>query len=101
LYIDSIYNTIFRYWNAHVDKANIASYDYSALLYLTTGGGVDFLGGDFAFIDPGVDRIVEPVAGRLLTFTSGLENLHQVRRVTHGARFVLAMWFTCSAERAG
>lgn len=22
------------YWNAHVDKANIASYDYSALLYL-------------------------------------------------------------------
>jgi hypothetical protein len=26
------------YWNAHVDKANIATYDYSALLYLNTAG---------------------------------------------------------------
>ena len=25
-----------RYWNAHVDKANRASYDYSALLYLNS-----------------------------------------------------------------
>eukprot|EP00750_Incisomonas_marina_P014994 INCI18048.1.p1 GENE.INCI18048.1~~INCI18048.1.p1 ORF type:complete len:436 (-),score=84.22 INCI18048.1:545-1741(-) len=24
-----------KYWNAHIDKANIASYDYSALLYLS------------------------------------------------------------------
>jgi hypothetical protein len=26
------------YWNAHVDKANIPTYDYSALLYLSTRG---------------------------------------------------------------
>ena len=36
--------------------------------------------------------------GRLVTFTSGLENLHRVREVTKGTRFVLAMWFTCSAK---
>ena len=26
------------YWNPHVDKANIATYDYSAILYLNTHG---------------------------------------------------------------
>ena len=84
------------YWNAHVDKANIASYDYSALLYLNTQGD-GFTNGDFAFIDDDDDKTVAPIAGRLLMFTSGLENLHQVREVTKGARYVLAMWFTCSS----
>eukprot|EP00966_Prymnesium_polylepis_P164178 3796200-Prymnesium_polylepis.1 len=38
-----------RYWNAHVDKANRASYDYSALLYLNShcaaadGAACDYL----------------------------------------------------------
>ena len=84
------------YWNAHVDKANIASYDYSALLYLNSQGD-GFMGGDFAFIDDDDDKTVAPIAGRLLMFTSGLENLHQVREVTKGTRYVLAMWFTCSS----
>ena len=88
------------YSNAHVDKANIASYDYSALLYLSTGGGADFEGGELAFLDGDAERLVTPRAGRLVAFSSGLENLHQVREVTRGERFVLAMWFTCSAEHA-
>lgn len=62
------------YWNPHVDKANIPTYDYSALLYLNTRGK-DFEGGDFAFLDDDADRVVEPRAGRLLYFTSGPENL--------------------------
>jgi hypothetical protein len=45
------------YWNPHVDKANIASYDYSALLYLNTHG-TDFDGGHFTFIDPNEDQLV-------------------------------------------
>jgi len=82
----------------HVDKANIASYDYSALIYLSDYGS-DFDGGKFAFCDNGrVDHIVEPRKGRLVAFTSGPENLHQVRNVTRGTRYVLAMWFTCSRE---
>eukprot|EP00947_MAST-08B_sp_MAST-8B-sp1_P004490 g4490.t1 len=115
------------YWNAHVDKANIASYDYSALLYLNThfespppgstnqgqeqmstaftnapahsaiNGDLGFFeGGEFAFIDEDADRVVQPLAGRLVTFSSGLENLHRVEQVTRGTRYVLAMWFTCS-----
>jgi predicted 2-oxoglutarate/Fe(II)-dependent dioxygenase YbiX len=85
------------YWNPHVDKANIASYDYSALLYLNAQGNA-FEGGDFAFVDEDDDKTVAPRAGRLLTFTSGLENLHLVREVTKGSRLVLAMWFTCSEQ---
>jgi uncharacterized lipoprotein YehR (DUF1307 family) len=88
------------YWNAHVDKANIASYDYSALVYLNNIGE-DFKGGSFAFIDrDDVDRIVEPQCGRLLMFSSGFENLHRVEKVTEGTRYVLAMWFTCSAQHS-
>ena len=85
------------YWNPHIDKANIPTYDYSALLYLNNKGR-DFEGGDFAFLDDDADRIVEPRAGRLLYFTSGPENLHQVQEVRTGTRYVLAMWFTCSRE---
>lgn len=77
----------------HVDKANIGSYDYSALLYLSEYG-VDFQGGKFAFCHDDVVKLVEPRMGRLVAFTSGPENLHQVRPVTRGARYVLAMWFT-------
>ena len=79
----------------HVDKANQRAYDLSALLYLTTSG-VDFTGGLFAFNDPDMDRLVEPKAGRLLAFTSGFENLHQVRRVRTGERLVLSVWFAAA-----
>ena len=97
-----------RYWNKHVDKANRHAYDYSAILYLnshcdaTRGDAcdynVDFAGGGLSFLDDKSDLTVEPVAGRLLTFTGGLENLHTVREVTKGTRAVLALWFTCSYE---
>jgi hypothetical protein len=144
------------YWNFHVDKANIASYDYSALLYLndySPGNGdgnnvhleddleVDdlslganaakpsglesywtglsrdmeemwsssgkksnsaerFKGGLFAFLDADKDRLVAPRCGRLLSFSSGLENPHRVEEVTLGSRLVLAFWFTCSAQHS-
>ena len=76
----------------HVDKANIAAYDISALLYLSTAA-VDFAGGLFAFNDPDADRLVEPVAGRLIVFDSGFENLHQVRPVFSGDRLLLSVWY--------
>ena len=80
------------YCHAHVDKCSILSYDISAVLYLTGCGG-----GSFAFLDSdGVDRHVEPRAGRLLAFTSGVENVHRVCEVTSGERVALAMWFTLS-----
>jgi len=86
-------------FNPHVDKANIASYDYSALLYLND---VDeaFGGGEFSFNDIDKDRVVRPVGGRLLAFSSGLENLHKVIPMSWGSRYVLAIWYTCSERHA-
>merc|ERR1712039_279514 len=49
--------------NPHVDKANIASYDWSALLYFTSVTD-DFSGGELVFNDADADRLVRPLAGR-------------------------------------
>jgi hypothetical protein len=83
------------YSHIHVDKCSIPSYDLSAILYLS--GPELCEGGSFAFVDPdGVDRLVQPRPGRLLAFTSGVENVHQVCEVERGERLVMAMWFTLS-----
>jgi hypothetical protein len=93
----------------HVDQANVPTYEFSTILYLnnsaapdTNGGGADcvdekagqFEGGHFAFNDSTGDLLVAPRRGRLLAFTSGPENLHQVYPVTSGNRFTLAVWFS-------
>ena len=89
----------------HVDAANIASYDYSAVLYLNAPGH-SFEGGDFEFRDAEEDQAVAPKRGRLVAFASGFEHPHgvaDVRRRRGGgggdARFVLAVWFTLARER--
>ena len=117
------------YWNPHVDKANRCLYDFSSILYLTSHGG-DFGGGRFVFLDGDGDgscvrdnssadeeepaaanvrdgtaalaraSAVEPRVGRFVAFTSGLENVHHVEPVTHGARFTLSAWFTHGAGSA-
>jgi hypothetical protein len=80
------------YWNVHCDKAEIASWEYSGLLYLNTCGR-DFTGGHFAFVDADADRLVTPKAGRLVSFRSGFENIHQVRPISTGVRFALVLFF--------
>jgi len=47
----------------------------------------------------GTQHSVEPMAGRLVVFTSGRENLHQVKKVTGGTRYVMSLWFTCNGEK--
>ena len=32
-------------------------------------------------------------------FSSGRENLHGVRRVESGTRYVMSMWFTCDERK--
>ena len=39
------------------------------------------------------DDVVRALPGRLVAFTSGLENLHRVVPPEGGPRYVLAMWF--------
>ena len=86
----------YEYSVAHVDRANVASYDYSAVLYLNNKGS-GFDGGDFNFVDEGEDQLVEPRAGRCVLFSSGFEQLHRVCPVLAGNRFALAAWFTLTA----
>ena len=81
----------------------------AALLYLNSycKGGLcnytrsrqpHFGGGEFVWNDEKNNQKIEPTAGQLIMFTGGRENLHQVRKVSHGVRYVIGMWFTCHAE---
>ena len=100
-----------RYWAPHIDGENTEHYYYSGLLYLNEHGK-DFTGGEFAFFAPRdedadindgqwVDEhVVLPRAGRLLIFTAGRENPHQVRRVLSGERNTVSMWYTCDTRHA-
>lgn len=79
----------------HADRVKREAYEYSALLYLGSAG-TDFgggSGGNFVFHDPDMDRVIPPVAGRLVAFTGGLENLHSALPMAWGARHTLAVWF--------
>lgn len=87
-----------EYWHPHVDKDNTQHYDYSGLLYLSDYQD-DFTGGLFAFLDKTSEHVVEPARGRLMMFTAGKENLHQVRKVESGARYVMSMWFSCDERK--
>ncbi|OQS01861.1 hypothetical protein THRCLA_05693 [Thraustotheca clavata] len=87
-----------EYWHPHVDKNNTFHYDYSGLVYLSDYG-IDFTGGLFAFIDEKTNHTFEPARGRLMMFNSGMENLHQVRPVETGTRYVMSMWFSCDERK--
>ncbi len=81
----------YSYWSAHCDKANNNEYDLSALLYLNS----DFSGGDLLFMDENrVDSVVQPKRGRLVVFNSCVKNIHRVKAVTAGNRFLLSVWYS-------
>lgn len=44
-------------------------------------------------------REIAPARGRLVMFASGPENLHLVRQVRTGKRFVMSLWFTLDDEK--
>ncbi|OQR80780.1 hypothetical protein ACHHYP_17207 [Achlya hypogyna] len=93
-----IHDEYWYVWHPHVDKNNTLHYDYSGLVYLSDYG-IDFTGGLFAFIDANKNHTFEPARGRLMMFNSGMENLHQVRPVETGMRYVMSMWFTCDERK--
>ncbi|XP_026949051.1 prolyl 3-hydroxylase 3 isoform X2 [Sagmatias obliquidens] len=71
--------------------------DYSGLLYLND----DFQGGHLFFTEPNaltVTAQVRPRCGRLVAFSSGVENPHGVWAVTRGRRCSLALWHTWAPE---
>lgn len=44
---------------------------------------------------------VQPAVGRLLVFSSGVENMHEMLPVTHGRRVAIQMWFACDGMDPG
>lgn len=84
----------------HCDKANNFDYDISALLYLSTHGQ-EFQGGllEFVEVDSDIVSVVQPQTAELVMFTSGVESLHRVTRVTEGDRMLLSVWYSTQRQR--
>eukprot|EP00501_MAST-03F_sp_TOSAG23-6_P002144 GSMAST32.ASY1.ANO1.2242.1 assembled CDS len=82
-----------EYWHPHIDKNNTEFYDYSGLLYLSDQD-FDFTGGHFAWLDGDHDisAMMKDGGGRLIIFSAGQENLHQVQKVIEGSRIVLSIY---------
>lgn len=91
----------YRYDIPHIDKANVASYDYSAVLWLNACGTETcrFEGGEFCFVDPGRNEVIQPDMGRCVLFPSGSAHLHQVQKVSARTRWALAVWFTLASTK--
>lgn len=94
-----------EYWHQHIDTEQYGTFEYTALLYLSTSGS-DFNGGEFVFDNAtrlskaNVEAVVEPRYNRLVAFTSDAENPHHVKKVSDGIRITLTAAFTCDEEKA-
>eukprot|EP00927_Polykrikos_kofoidii_P056219 TRINITY_DN50383_c0_g1_i1.p1 TRINITY_DN50383_c0_g1~~TRINITY_DN50383_c0_g1_i1.p1 ORF type:complete len:352 (+),score=67.48 TRINITY_DN50383_c0_g1_i1:101-1156(+) len=101
-----------EYWHPHIDTEQYGTFAYTTLLYLGTEGK-DFEGGEFVFEanaggngakavekSRNVDDAIQPRFGRLVVFTSDMENTHRVEKVTDGVRITMTSAFTCNTEKA-
>merc|ERR1719436_1713630 len=95
-----------EYWHQHIDTEQYGTFEYTALLYLSTTWE-DFDGGEFLFdaesevgLAGGPAAAVEPRFNRLVAFTSDAENPHRVEKVSRGVRIALTAAFTCDMEKA-
>lgn len=64
--------------------------EYSALLYFSNYNE-DFFGGEIVF--PNQDIEVRPMAGTLVFFKGDVEHVHEVKKVSGGARYTLIMFY--------
>ena len=94
----------------HGDTNTDEMFLYTTILYLSQHGD-DVRGGETGIADVVVDLSrgsqvtaglrVEPSIGRLLVFSSGVENMHEMLPVTHGRRVAVQMWFACEGLDPG
>ena len=68
---------------------------YSSIVFLNQ----EFEGGTLQFTK-GSSDVIQPEIGKLVAFTSGLQDTHKVNIVTSGTRYTLACWFTDSEAHA-
>lgn len=83
-------SNLYSYANIHCDKANNFNYDISIIFYLNS----NFNGGKFIFIDEDKYYSIDPIAGRIILFHSGIENIHQVTPVLSGYRYAISLWLS-------
>jgi hypothetical protein len=97
----------------HSDMCANPRYWYSALLYTSEAGRAgDFdAGGHTLFLDAaemnraggvavGQGHAVAPKVGRVVLFSSGLENIHGRVPISAGRRGLLQFWFSCGSPDA-
>jgi len=84
----------------HCDESSYPTYHFSAVLYLNTIRQ-DFSGGTLTFARSDSTPLeVEPLAGRLVYFSSGWENQHKVNTVKAGERWSMPLFFEVSPSTA-
>jgi hypothetical protein len=69
---------------------------YSAVLYLSSGGGVDFAGGDLYF--PAQEHRHIPQKAELICFIGDMDHRHVVEDVDSGVRKSLSMFYGLKKE---
>ena len=98
----------------HGDTNTDEMFIYTTILYLSQHG-IDVHGGETGIADAIADSTptmpyyehvtaglrVQPSIGRLLVFSSGVENMHEMLRVSHGTRIACQMWFACKGMKPG
>ncbi|MEW5298874.1 MAG: hypothetical protein WDW36_001948 [Sanguina aurantia] len=71
-------------WHHDANRPYLRQRHISAVLYLNTGGGVDFEGGELRFLSPdpgGGPTVIVPAPGRLAVYTADDRNTHRVTPV--------------------
>ena len=95
----------------HGDTNTDEMFLFTTILYLSQHGE-EVLGGETGIADAVEDRPyqgafttaglrVQPSIGRLLVFSAGVENMHEMLPVTHGRRVAVQMWFACEGMNPG
>ena len=94
----------------HGDTNTDEMFMYTTILYLTEHG-VDGVGAETGIADAvdesKGDRVVnaglrvQPGVGRLLVFSAGVENMHEMLQLAHGRRIAIQMWFACDGQQPG
>lgn len=98
----------------HGDTNTDEMFIYTTILYLSQHGD-DCVGGETGIADEvrtsspvrGAAGVVsaglrvQPSIGRLLVFSSGVENMHEMLPVVKGKRVAVQMWFACENQDPG
>ena len=91
----------------HGDTNTDEMFLYTAILYLSQHGE-DVMGAETGIADEvdgdftvGAGLRVEPSIGRLLVFSAGVENMHEMLPATHGQRVAIQFWFACEGMDPG